>query len=414
MAWYGDPERGVRISPPRCGSIADHGGSSRIPIPRPSRIPTPLPTRIRIRDRGNPAAKSAKPLPPAVLSAAPRGPTARIEGFRRRTVSIPACRDRMHPTRAYPARTRPTRACPVPTSPIPGFRVPISSPSSCARRQAALWSFLSLAIGSTAFGQAPAPQLYYEMDGRGPAVVFIEDWAQDTSTWFRVLPHLRPGRQLVRYDLRGQGRSEAPVDGDYSLDAHVRDLFRLLDGLAIDRAHLVASGLGARVAIEAAAGSPERVRSLTLINPHTAWTSSGIESWHRFTDAYRQVGRPSLGEYAALLVDRWFGILTVRREPWLVPFYDLVLRRQDPEALIAALEAWLATDLAFDADMAREIPLLVIRGGRAGIVEAESRLRSAFPRYGAVVLPDSGHLPQLDDPAALGKAIAQRIDPSRR
>ncbi|HUP01061.1 MAG TPA: alpha/beta fold hydrolase [Gemmatimonadota bacterium] len=245
-------------------------------------------------------------------------------------------------------------------------------------------------------------------------MIFIEDWAQDTSTWFRILPLLRPGRQLVRYDLRGQGRSGIPADGDYSLEAHVEDLFRLFDGLAIDRAHLVASGLGARVAITAAAGSPDRIRSLTLLNPHTAWSRAELEGWERFLEAYERVGRPTLGEYAAFLVDGWVAPPFARREPWLIPFYDLVLRRQDPEALVAALRAWLSSDLALDAAATLDIPLLVVRGGHAGGVSGEARLRSAFPRYGAVILPESGRFPQLEAPARLGKAIAERIEPAAR
>lgn len=256
---------------------------------------------------------------------------------------------------------------------------------------------------------AQSPPLYYELDGSGPPVVFIGEWGHDTSSWFRVLPALRPGYLLIRYDLRGQGRSGAAADGDYSLEAHREDLLRLLDGLEIERAHLVASGLGARVAIAFSAGAPERVASLALLSPNLAWTVAERGWWARFLGAFARIGQPSLGEYAALLTEEWFGSPFVDREPWVVPFYDLMLRRQSPEALVGALQDWLATDLALDTTTASTIPVLVLTGGRDGQLVGEARLRRAFPHLRRVVLAGRGHLPQLDDPDGVASALEEHL-----
>lgn len=317
-----------------------------------------------------------------------------------------------------PIRAAPVRAFLRPVAPTREFRGPINPRAGgqpepgrhalTGLRFARLLAVLGWAWALPAWGQNPPSRLYYEQDGRGPAVVFIEDWAHDTSSWFRLLPALRPDHQLVRYDLQGQGRSEAPPDGDYTLDAHVEDLLRLMDGLEIERAHVVAAGLGARVAATAASRWPERVLSLTLINPHTAWTAAERDQWSRFLSAFNRVGRPSLGEYAALLVDRWYGAVTTRQQPWLVAFYDLMLRRQDTEALMASLGSWLETDLRLDASIRKDVPLLIVRGGRAP-APGDARLASAFPLRGHIWLEASGRVPQLDDPVPLGVAIRNHI-----
>ena len=63
---------------------------------------------------------------------------------------------------------------------------------------------LALAISpAIAVAQTAFPELYYEVDGAGSPIVFVPDWAGDASTWFRVLPLLREGHQLIRYDPRG-------------------------------------------------------------------------------------------------------------------------------------------------------------------------------------------------------------------
>lgn len=365
----------------------------------------------RWRESREPVQTASGPSPTGIRR---RTPGARAPGSPARIIRTPAYRDPTIPIPGLPGRISRTvdsrhRTC------LPAWRRVLPPLARSVRRAVSnLPWILILCSAAPARSQTP-PRLYYEMDGRGPAVVFIADWAHDTSNWFRVLPALRPGFQLVRYDLRGQGRSEAPAQGDgglesYALDAHREDLMRLLDGLEIDRAHVIASGLGARVAIAAASRTPERVASLTLINPHMAWTDVELGWWGRFLTAFNRVGRPSLGEYAALLADQWFGAAFVDRQPWIVPFCDLMLRRQEPEALVTSLRAWLATDLTLDASAPSEIPVLVVRGGGAGEAVGELRLRNAFPRLKQVFLRASGRFPQLDDPAFLGDAMRQHLD----
>lgn len=253
------------------------------------------------------------------------------------------------------------------------------------------------------------PDLYYEVDGEGPTIVFVPDWAGDTSVWFRVLPLFRDGHRLVRYDPRGQGRSGAPEDGDYSVEAHRDDLFRVMDALDVKTADVVAAGLGCRIAIDAAMARPERFASLTLIEPHLAWTNDEASFWGRFLQAWERAGRPSLGEYAAVIVGHRFEEGFVRRERWIVDFYDQLLRRQDPEELIASLRAWLSSVLALP-DSGNPVPVLIVRGGRPGDTEplGDPRIRAAFPYTRRVWISSAGRSPQIETPAQLVERIGER------
>ncbi|MGH7549498.1 MAG: alpha/beta fold hydrolase [Gemmatimonadota bacterium] len=253
------------------------------------------------------------------------------------------------------------------------------------------------------------PELYFEVDGEGPTIVFVPDWAGDTSLWFRVLPLLREGHRLVRYDPRGQGRSEAPEDGDYSVEAHRDDLFRVMDALDVEAADVVAVGLGSRIAIKAALARPERFASLTLIEPHLAWTNDEASFWGRFLQAWERTGWPSLGEYAAVIVGHRFDEGFVRRERWIVDFYDLLLRRQDPEELVASLRAWLSSDLALP-DSRNPVPVLIVRGGGHGDVEplGDPRIRATFPYTRRVWIPEAGRSPQIETPRELVERIGER------
>ena len=52
-------------------------------------------------------------------------------------------------------------------------------------------------------------RLRYRLEGEGPPVVLLNGIFQRLESWDPVLPHLT-GFTLLRYDMRGQGESEAP------------------------------------------------------------------------------------------------------------------------------------------------------------------------------------------------------------
>ncbi len=76
------------------------------------------------------------------------------------------------------------------------------------------------------------------------------------------------GRHVIRYDNRDTGRSTtyAPGDPPYTMDDMAGDALAILDGLGLDRAHLVGMSLGGMIAQLVALRRPERVASLTLIS----------------------------------------------------------------------------------------------------------------------------------------------------
>jgi 3-oxoadipate enol-lactonase len=253
---------------------------------------------------------------------------------------------------------------------------------------------------------AQGPRLFYESDGAGTPVVLVPDWAHDTGSWFRILPLLRADdRRLIRYDLRGQGRSEAPADGDYSLAAHRDDLLRLLDGLEIDRAHLAGTGLGGSIVLGFALEHPERVLSVTAAEPRVEWEASDRDSWSRLLGAWEQIGRPTLGEYTSVLVERWLGTEFAVRNGWALPWYDLMLRRQRAADLIASMRAWLMEPAAAPPAPS-PVPALVVFGEEGMTAFEGEWLESAFPGAWRERLEDSRLEPALDAP----EELARRLD----
>lgn len=105
--------------------------------------------------------------------------------------------------------------------------------------------------------------LYYRVDGDGPAVVFCHGRASTHLSWCHQVVALRERYTCVTYDIRGFGRStEEPHEPGFA--AHCDDLQGLLDHLGIEKAFVVGQSMGGFGALQLALRSPERVLGLVL------------------------------------------------------------------------------------------------------------------------------------------------------
>jgi pimeloyl-ACP methyl ester carboxylesterase len=79
------------------------------------------------------------------------------------------------------------------------------------------------------FAEVNDTRLYYEMVGRGHPIVLVHGWGFDTRMWDNQLEAFTKRFKVIRYDVRGFGKSALPTIGkEYS---HTKDLKALLDKL---------------------------------------------------------------------------------------------------------------------------------------------------------------------------------------
>jgi pimeloyl-ACP methyl ester carboxylesterase len=105
-------------------------------------------------------------------------------------------------------------------------------------------------------------------EGQGPAVVLLHGFPDSSHLWRHQIPALtEAGYRVVAPDLRGFGNSARPVGVEhYALPTLAFDVVGVLDGLGIERAHVVGHDWGAALAWSLAAMLPERVNTLTALS----------------------------------------------------------------------------------------------------------------------------------------------------
>jgi len=129
--------------------------------------------------------------------------------------------------------------------------------------------------GSTGFVDVAGGRLYYEIAGKGHAVTLIHPGLWDSRTWDREFTSFAERFGVLRYDVRGYGRSSYPTE-PYS---DVEDLRALLEALEIDRTALVGCSMGGNLEVCFTLEHPERVWALVPVASGLSGFDWSDEKW---------------------------------------------------------------------------------------------------------------------------------------
>lgn len=145
-------------------------------------------------------------------------------------------------------------------------------------------------------------QLYYEVSGNpsGPFLLFANSLGSDLHMWDLLLPAFESRYRVLRFDMRGHGKSGVARE-PFSIEDLGHDVLQLMDDVGTGRASLCGVSLGGLVALWLGVHAQDRVDRLILAN--TAARIGSRAMWEQRIEMVRNVGMPSL---AAETISRWF------------------------------------------------------------------------------------------------------------
>lgn len=170
-------------------------------------------------------------------------------------------------------------------------------------------------------------------------ILFHHGIGANIHIWADWLPVLATRYRLLRFDMRGFGKSVQPQrDFRWSFDALTDDLLKVADAAGADRFHLVGESIGGTVAMACALRAPQRLLSLTLSNAAArGGLVSNVKGWR---DVLAQEGQAG---WARLLMTSRFHPDAL--DPGVHAWYQRVHESCSMDATLALADLLLGADL---------------------------------------------------------------------
>ncbi len=283
-----------------------------------------------------------------------------------------------------------------------------------ARCRPTVGVLLTVAIGAgLAQAQVPAAglaevngtQLYYEMTGSGHPLVLLHGGGADGRLWDGQFEEFAQHFRVIRYDLRGAGKSEIPQ----TRFSNREDLYALLEYLNVDKAYLVGVSRGGGIAFDLATIHPEKVAALVLVSSNL---SAPVDVYHDMIASAQKAGRE---EGVARAAEIWSS------DPYQGPVQPNLPARQK---VYEIMRENLGKFLYFWGGAISSEPGLPPRGERLSEVRAPTlvisgdrdaeQARANYARWGREIpgarivhVPGAAHLVNMDQPEEFMRIVME-------
>lgn len=254
---------------------------------------------------------------------------------------------------------------------------------------------------------ADGVKLYYEEAGQGTPILFVHEFMGEYRSWEAQMRYFSRRYRCIAFNARGYPPSDVPEQAeDYSFEHQRAGILAMLDGLKIDKAHVVGLSMGAFATFYFGMKWPERARSLTL-------AGIGSGSMAETRAKFRQESEAAAD---ALLAEGWEKRAAVHgqsptrvqlqnKNPRAFAEFVALVKQHSSKGSALTLKGYQALRPSLDdfkEQMARcAVPTLIISGDEdEPCLDASLKLKRHMPSAGLVLMPQTGHACNLEEPEA--------------
>ena len=257
-------------------------------------------------------------------------------------------------------------------------------------------------------------QLYVESEGQGTPILFIHEFGGNYDSWQPQVHYFSRRYRCLTYAARGYPPSDIPSQPEaYSQQRAVRDALAVLDGLGIDKAHIVGLSMGGFSALHFGLMAPERALSLTI-----AGAGYGCEPEHE--DYFRNVSlqvaenfaRQGAHEFSRVYSMGASRVQFLNKDP--AGWQRFAQRLAEHDSLGASLTMrWVqAMRPSFwqleEQIKSMSVPSLIMVGDEDDhCLQPGLYLKKHLPSAGLAVFPKTGHTLNLEEPQLFNSLLAE-------
>jgi pimeloyl-ACP methyl ester carboxylesterase len=241
-------------------------------------------------------------------------------------------------------------------------------------------------------------------------LLFIHGFPLNRKMWEPQVEAFSSTAQVLAPDLRGHGESEA-IPGPYSMDTLAEDCHALLEALSVRRPVIVCGlSMGGYVALAYHRLHPDQVAGLVLAATRaSADSAEGRANRDKLVALVRREGVQAVVDS---MLPKMMAPQTYGQDQALVERVRQIMEQTSPEGAIGALlgmkERPDSTPMLADIG----VPTLILHGSDDQLIpfkEAET-MHEAIPYSQLRLLPDSGHLLNLEQPELFNQALRSFLD----
>ena len=247
-------------------------------------------------------------------------------------------------------------------------------------------------------------EINYELSGKKGAqmVVLSHSLSSSLLMWNPQMDALHPYFQVLRYDIRGHGGSDAP-SGAYTLELLAKDVISLVDALDVDRVHFVGLSLGGMIGQSLALNDPHRLKSLVLCDTAAVVPAEAEPLWQERMNQARTKGMEALLNQT---MERWFTPSFLKQNSEMLALVRRQLLATPVSGYIGCAEAIRRLNY-LERLSEIEMPTLIMVGEEdpGTPVSVSVAMHERISNSKLVILPSARHLSNVEQAEAFNPVL---------
>jgi len=263
-------------------------------------------------------------------------------------------------------------------------------------------------------------ELHCELTGSGHPLIFVHEYGGDCRSWQPQVDFFSSRYRCITFNARGYPPSDVPEEFEaYSQERAWKDIRDVLQGLNIDKAHVVGLSMGGSAVMHFGMNCTDMASGIVIAATGNGFDPADRTTYQRGHDlGARRIADEGMTPFAETYANGATRLTFKRKDPegW-AEFKQMLAEHSAIGSINTALGVLRVRPSGYDFEEQlgkADVPALVLFGDRDEPCFAPGRfLAKTLPRAALTILPDTGHAANLEEPELFNatlKRFFERIE----